>query len=142
LIDLNLLLYAVNTGAEVHRPAKKWLEEVLSGEEAVAIPWIVILGFLRVATNRRVWSKPLTADQAMRVVDGWVGLDQVVLLHPGKDHWPIVKRLLQRSGTAANLTTDAHLAALAIEHDCELCSTDRDFAEFTGLRWINPLASG
>ena len=141
LIDLNLLIYAVNTDSEVHKPAKAWLESTLSGDEPVALPWVVLLGFLRVMTSRRVMTRPLTAEQAIRIVDRWVQLEQVVLLHPGGDHWRIMKGLLERAGTAGNLTTDAHLAALAIEQDCELCSTDRDFGAFPDLRWINPLGS-
>ncbi len=140
LIDLNLLIYAVNSDSEVHKRAKVWLEAVLSGEESVALPWVVLVGFLRVVTSRHVMSRPLAPAQAIRIIDQWVQRHRVVLLHPGEDHWRIMKGLLQEAGTTGNLTTDAHLAALAIEHDCELCSTDRDFATFSNLRWANPLA--
>lgn len=141
LIDLNLLIYAVNRAAATHAAARAWLEEVLSGGEAVALPWVVLLGFLRLTTNPRIMARPLTAEQAMRVVDGWLARPMVVALHPGDDHWPILRELLASSGTAGNLITDAHLAALAIEHGAELCSADGDFARFARLRWVNPLAS-
>lgn len=139
LLDLNLLIYAVNTDADVHRAAKAWLEDVLSGEETVALPWVVILGFLRVVTGRRILPRPLSADHALRIVEGWIRLDHVILLHPGERHWSMLRTLLAATGTAGNLTTDAHLAALALEYDCELCTTDRDFARFDGLRWTNPI---
>ena len=140
VLDLNLLLYAVNRDAPQHTRAKGWLDQTLSGEETVALPWIVVLGFLRVATHPRVLPRPLSAEQALGVVDGWLARRNVVTLQAGDDHWPVLRSLLSASGTAGNLTTDAHLAALAIESGCELCSTDSDFGRFKNLRWVNPIA--
>jgi uncharacterized protein len=139
LIDLNLLLYAVNRDTVHHRRAKAWLERALSGERSVALPWVVVLGFLRVTTHPRVFARPLAPEAALSVVDGWLGRPNVVGLQAGDEHWRVLRSLLDQAGTAGNLTTDAHLAALAIEHDCELCSTDTDFARFPDLRWVNPL---
>ncbi|HVT37966.1 MAG TPA: type II toxin-antitoxin system VapC family toxin [Gemmatimonadaceae bacterium] len=140
LVDLNLLLYAVNRDSGNHARAKAWLEEMLTGEETIALPWVVILGFLRVSTNARILPHPLSPAQAMGVVDSWLTRPQVLLLDPSDAHWRILRDALTETGTAGNLTTDAHLAALAIEHDAELCSTDGDFARFAQLRWVNPLA--
>ena len=140
LADLTLLLYAVNRDSVPHAAAKAWFEGALAEEEAVAIPWAVLLGFLRLTTSPRIMPQPLTAEQAIAVLDGWLMLPGVVTLHPGDEHWPILRELLSASGAAGNLTTDAHLAALAIEHGCELYSTDGDFARFAPLRWVNPLA--
>lgn len=140
VVDLNLLLYAINRDSPHHAPAKAWLERTLSDEEPVALPWVVLLGFLRLATSARVFPQPLVPDQALMVVDGWLGRTPVVALAPGDEHWRILRELLAESGTAGNLTTDAHLAALAIEHGAELCSTDSDFGRFPQLRWVNPLA--
>jgi uncharacterized protein len=140
LLDLNLLLYAVNRDSAHHRQARQWLERTLNGTEPVALPWVVILGFLRVATGRAAFARPLTADQALAVVDGWLGQPMVGVLHPGPEHWRHLRELLSHAGTAGNLTTDAHLAALALENGCELCSTDTDFARFVRLKWSNPLA--
>lgn len=140
LIDLNLLLYAVNRDSEYHAPARRWLEKTLSSEEPVGLPWVVLLGFLRIATNPRILQKPLSPDQALEIVDGWLAQPVVRLLQPGEEHWRILRSLLTVSGTAGNLTTDAHLAALAVENGCELCSTDNDFGRFSKLHWINPLA--
>jgi len=139
LLDLNLLICAVNRDSAPHRAARVWLEDVLSGAETVALPWAVILGFLRLTTNPRFVSRPLTPEQALGVVAGWLARPAVVALNPTDEHWPILRELLGASGSAGNLTTDAHLAALALEHGAELCSADGDFARFARLRWVNPL---
>ncbi len=139
LLDLNILLYATNKDSAPHAAARSWLESVLNGAEAVALPWTVLLGFLRLTTNRRVFAKPLTVAQACAVVDGWLARPNVITPEPGTEHWRILRALLGAAGTAGNLTTDAHLAALALEHDAELCSTDADFARFAGVRWVHPL---
>jgi toxin-antitoxin system PIN domain toxin len=141
VIDVNLLLYAVNRDSPKHAEAKGWLERTLTADEPVALPWAVILGFVRIATSARVFKRPLSADEAIGIVDGWLALDSVAPLSPSDDHWRLVKELLAETGTAGNLTTDAHLAALAIESDAELCSTDTDFGRFRRLRWANPLAA-
>ena len=139
LLDLNLLLYAVNAESAQHGRARAWVEAAMNGAEAVAIPWVVILGFLRLATSRRVFDRPLDVEQACAVVDGWFARPNVVRLDPGPEHWRNLRTLFAAAGTAGNLTTDAHLAALAIEHECELCSTDADFARFPQLAWRDPL---
>lgn len=138
-VDLNLLLYAVNRDSRQHRAAKAWLEDVLSGDETVGFAWIVLLGFIRLTTNRQVFESPLSVEEAIAVVDSWLDQPNAQVLSAGDHHWPILRELLSSAGTAANLTTDAHLATLAIEHGAELCSTDGDFARFRQLRWRNPL---
>ena len=139
LLDLNLLLYAVNADSVHHSSAKRWLESALADDEPVAFPWVVLLGFLRIATHRRILPRPLTVAEAMSVVDGWLTQPGARPLSPGDEHWRILNSLLAESGTAGNLTTDAHLAALAIENGATLYSTDADFQRFHRLRWINPL---
>lgn len=139
IADLNLLIYAVNRDSPRHHRAKAWLEEVLSGEEPVALPWVVILGFLRLSTHPRILPSPLTPEQAIQVVDSWLERPVVELVHPGPGHWGILRELLADGGTAGNLTTDAHLAALAIELGATLCSSDSDFARYRRLQWENPL---
>ena len=139
LVDLNLLLYAVNIDSHPHQKAKAWLEEVLSGDEPVALPWVVLLGFLRISTNPHIFPRSLTVLTALEIVDGWLGQPNVQLLSPQIGHWKILRSLLVESGAAGNLATDTHLAALAIENGAELCSTDSDFARFPRLHWTNPL---
>jgi toxin-antitoxin system PIN domain toxin len=140
LIDLNLLVYAANKDSPQHVKAKAWVEATLSGEETIALPWIVILGFLRVTTSPRVLSHPLAVAEAIAVVDSWLARPNVVTQPPGAEHWRGLRAQLRETGTAGNLTTDAHLAAIAIEHGAELCSTDADFGRFTNLRSSNPIA--
>lgn len=139
LVDLNLLLYAVNADSAHHAAARAWWEEALNGDEAIGLPWIVLLGFLRIATNPRIFSSPLEAGSAIRKIDGWLALEHVRIAREKEDHWEVLRRLLASSGTAGNLTTDAHLAALAITHDATLASSDADFGRFAGLRWENPV---
>ena len=139
VIDLNLLLYAVNRDTPHHPVARRWLSDAMSGEAPIALPWVVILGFLRISTSPRVFPRPLSPEQALSVVDGWLTRPGVRILGPGPDHWRVFRELLKGAGTAGNLTTDAHLAAIAIEHGAELVSTDTDFARFQDLRWVNPL---
>lgn len=139
LPDLNLLLYAIDEESPLHPPAQAWLEATLSGTEEVAFAWMVIIGFLRLATNPSVFDEPLPVEEAFEVVDGWLAQPLVRVVHPTARHAAVLRGLLQSHGAAGNLVSDAHLAALAIEHDAELCSHDRDFGRFDGLRWVDPL---
>jgi hypothetical protein len=139
LLDANLLIYAVDAHSPQHAAARRWLEGLLSSDTAVGLPWIVVLAFLRVTTRAGVLRRQLSADQAIRFIDEWLAQPYVELIQPGPGHWPLLKKLLADAGSAGNLTSDAHLAALAIEGGCELASTDNDFRRFAGLRLLNPL---
>lgn len=139
IVDVNLLLYAVNSDSPRHDAARAWLEDLLNGDETVGFPWAVVLGFLRVATNPRAQTHPLETRTALARVDEWLTLENVRLVREKDDHWDTLRGLIAAAGTAGNLTTDAHLAALAISHDAVLCSSDLDFGRFKGLRWENPL---
>jgi toxin-antitoxin system PIN domain toxin len=139
IVDLNVLLYAVNSDAAQHGVVRAWWEMAVNDEETVGLAWVVLLGFLRLATNPRVFPRPLTADAAAAKLDTWLALDNVRVVREKDDHWETLKPLLSGAGTAGNLTTDAHLAALALSHDAVLVSCDTDFARFKDLRWENPL---
>lgn len=139
LPDLNLLLYAIDTEAPPHEQARAWLEDILSGTEAVAFAWTVLLGFVRISTNPAVLDRPLDAEEALDYVDDWLAQPIATIIHPSERHAALLRELLQPLGAAGNLTSDAHLAALAIEHGAELCSRDADFSRFPGLRWRDPL---
>ena len=139
LPDLNLILYAHNRDALHHTAAHAWWEGLLNGTEPVAIPWVVVLGFIRLVTHRSAMITPMSPAAALAHVRAWFARAHVERLDPGPQHVDLLDRLLSAAGTAGNLTTDAHLAALAIEHQCELHSNDNDFARFPGLRWRNPL---
>ena len=140
VVDLNLLLYAVDKDATRHAAARRWWDQLLSGDVPVGLAWVVLLGFVRLTTNPRVFPRPIDVEAAVAVVEDWLAQPPVRRLDPTERHWPILRGLLESLGAAGNLTTDAHLAALAIEHGATLCSTDNDFARFQGLRWVNPLA--
>jgi hypothetical protein len=139
VVDINLLIYAINRDTPHHPKARKWLEASLSGEEAFGFAWIVILGFLRIITNGRIMPSPLPSEVALEIIDEWLRQPPSQIIVPSEKHWSILKELLRPLGTAANLTSDAHLAALTIEHGARLFSTDNDFSRFATLRWTNPI---
>jgi toxin-antitoxin system PIN domain toxin len=139
LLDVNLLLYAVNKDAPLHSKAKAWINRTFAGSETVAFSWSVLLAFLRLTTRPGLFRNPLAPELALNLVAAWLAQPAVIILHPGPRHLSILKGLLVSLGTGGNLTSDAHLAALAIEHNAELCSCDGDFARFAGLHWRNPL---
>ncbi len=140
VIDLNILIYAVNADAPNHEKARIWWENSLSETETIGLSWSVLLGFLRITTNPRIMPIPIAYRQAIDTVDNWLKQAPVQLVTPTDRHWTILKQLLGHLGTAANITTDSHLAALAIERGATLISTDPDFARFPNLKWDNPLS--
>jgi uncharacterized protein len=137
----NLLIYAFDETSPGHVRARTWVEESLSGPEPVGFAWTVLLAFLRITTRPRIFEHPLGPSEAFEIVEGWLAKPNAVVLHPTERHLGVLRGLLEPLGTAGNLTTDAHLAALAIEHGAELCSADPDFGRFPGLRWNNPLGA-
>jgi uncharacterized protein len=141
LVDANLLLYAVDESSHHHAVAKQWLEERLSGPETFAFAWAVLLAFVRLATHPRVFDAPLTLEEALDLIDSWLTQPCATVVQPTDRHSQLLRELLAPLGTAGNLTSDAHLAALAIEHGAELCSADADFTRFPRVRWVNPLAA-
>jgi toxin-antitoxin system PIN domain toxin len=138
VVDANVLVYAVNADAAEHPTARSWLEQRLSGSEAVGFAWVVLLAFLRVVTKTGLLSAPLRPTRAFDYVEEWLAQPPSTLLHPTARHVVVLRGLLEPLGTAGNLVTDAHLAALAVEHGAELVSFDRDFGRFPGVRWRHP----
>jgi toxin-antitoxin system PIN domain toxin len=141
LPDLNLLVYAADETAVHHERALEWFESTLSGTETVAFAWLTLIGFVRLSTSPRSFSRTWPVDQALDVVDGWLAQPTATVIHPTGRHSAVLRDLLAPVGTAGNLTSDAHLAALAIEHGAELHSHDGDFSRFAGLRWVDPLSA-
>ena len=139
LVDLNVLLYAINQDAAHHTKLRRWWESALNAEEPIGLAWVVLLGFLRLTTNAKVFPKPLSAEQAIRKLDGWLAHANVRLVRETDEHWRILKDLVNQTGTAGNLTTDAHLASLAIAYGAVLVSCDSDFSRFPKLRWEKPV---
>ncbi len=140
LLDANLLLYAVNTDAPEHAKAKVWVEDALAGKHGqVALSWFTLVAFVRIATNPRALSRPCTSEEALQILSDWLELPTVTIVTPGAGHALHFSAACRATNATGNLVTDAHLAALAFEHDCEIASCDADFGRFPGLRWINPL---
>lgn len=141
LVDANVLLYAYHPRSQHHERCRAWVERAFSGTAPVAVCWMVVLAFLRIGTNARAFEQPLTMAEAVAIVSEWLALPAVVLLEPGPKHWEILQQLLVEARVAGPLVTDAALAALAVEHGGAVCTTDRDFRRFQGLRIIDPLTA-
>ena len=140
LLDANILLYAYDRESPRHDAARRWVEAVLSGDEAVGFPLVTLIAFVRIATNPAVYRRPLTPARAVEIVSSWLARPNVSVAAPSERHWVILADTLERGQARGPLVVDAHLAALAIEHGATLASTDRDFARFPGLRFRDPLA--
>jgi len=138
LVDANVLLYALNPSAALHAEARDWLEGALSGDEPVGLAWVVLLAFLRISTHPRAVTRPIPTERACESIAEVLACPPVRLVEPGPAHWDPLRRFLRRAGTAGNLVTDAHLAALAVEQGATLVSYDRDFGRFEHLRWELP----
>jgi uncharacterized protein len=141
LVDANILLYAEDSLSRHHRSARAWWDARLSGPAPVCLCWTVLNAFIRISTNPRVFEHPLALDQATARVQEWLDQPCTRVIHATERHWTVLRQLLARGQAGANLVPDAHLAALAIEHGCELISTDADFSRFPKLAWRNPLTS-
>jgi uncharacterized protein len=141
LVDANLLLYAYDPAAREHEASRHWLEASLSGTVLVRFSWLTVWTFLRIITNPRVFERPLTMAEAEHHVSSWLAQPVAGILEPGERHWEILRPLARDGQVSGPLVMDAALAAIAIEHGATLCTTDRDFARFPGLTWINPIAS-
>ncbi len=137
--DANIVLYAYNEDAPQHFAAKKWLEEQLSSADDFGLSWQVITAFLRISTNPKAFPQPFNLQEATEIVDEWLALPNVRILTPTANHWKIFQKLINEGQTKAALMMDAHLAALTIEHNATLATTDSDFQKFSGLQTINPL---
>ena len=141
LVDANVLLYAVNERSSRHAEAHEWLDSSLSGHETLGFAWIVVLAFLRLGTHGAVFPQPLAADDAVGVLRTWLDRPTATIVEPTARHLDVLDSLLSSTGTAGNLVNDAHLAALSLEHRCEIVSYDADFARFPGVRWRAPSAA-
>ncbi len=138
LVDTNVLLYAVNVDADRHEASRRWLDTALSGGDTVGFAWVALLAFLRIATKRGLFPTPLTSDAAVEIVESWLAAAPAVVLEPGRRHPQLLRTLLDDTGGGGNLVSDAHLAALAIEHRCTIVSFDQDFDRFPGVERIAP----
>jgi hypothetical protein len=139
MLDANVMLYAYHPRAAQHERCRAWVEAEFASGAAVRIPWATVVAFLRISTNPRVFERPLATAEAEAAVSSWLTVPSVEPVDPGERYWDVLRDLLHRAQVTGPLVTDAALAALAIEHGATLCTTDRDFARFPGLRTLNPL---
>ena len=137
--DINLLIYAHISSMPQHVAARAWWEGAIRSGEPIGLAWATLVGFVRITTSRHILPEPLTVAEALTITDEWLDSPVVHTVEPGRQHYQLFSRLV-RETPGGNLTTDAHLAALAIEHNAELHSNDYDFGRFSGVRWVNPLA--
>jgi toxin-antitoxin system PIN domain toxin len=134
LVDANVLLHAVNRDSREHALAHQWLTAALAGPETLGLAWIVMLAFLRLATHPAVFPQPLALTSAAGTLEDWLGSQRTVVIEPTPRHLTLLRGLLDDAGTAGNRVSDAHLAALALEHNATVVSFDRDFQRFTRVR--------
>jgi toxin-antitoxin system PIN domain toxin len=139
LPDVNLLVYAYDATSKDHSRARQWWEDQLNGSQMIGLSWVAVLGFIRLLTNPRIFKNPYSPPEILAIVGLWLAQPQVKIVHPAEQHFNRLAGLIGQVGTAGNLTTDAHLAALAIERGLILQTTDADFARFSSLKWNNPL---
>jgi hypothetical protein len=139
VVDVKLLIYAYDSTCPEHTEAKKSIEDIFSGTEPVGLPWQTISAFLRILPHPGISGGRLSMAQAVSIVEGWLALAHVQPIAPGRGHWTHFREMLLKTNARGNITTDAALAAIAVEHGGVLYTNDRDFARFPGLRWVNPL---
>jgi toxin-antitoxin system PIN domain toxin len=139
VLDVNLLIYAYDTTCKEHKKALAWVDEVFSGDEIIGLPWQTISAFLRILTYPGVMGERFTMKQALAIVDQWMEMPHVRTMPPGEAYWRLFRETLVMGDVRGKLTTDVALAATTIEYGGVLYTTDRDFARFQGLRWVNPL---
>ena len=136
--DANVLIHAVNEDSADHRVSRTWLDGALSGAAPIGFAWLALVAVLRIATRPDLLASPLATADALDVIDAWLGAPTAAVLHPGPRHAALMRDLLVAAGAAGNLTNDAHLAALAIEHKATVVTFDSDFGRFPGVRWAEP----
>jgi toxin-antitoxin system PIN domain toxin len=141
LIDVNILVYAHMKVSPYHERAREWLDGQLNRSVGVGMPWLSLLGFLRISTNKHAFIEPQTVPNAVMQMKDWLAQDGVWIPETTQRHVALLEETLSAAGSGGNAVSDAHLAALAIDHGLTLCSNDGDFSRFKNLRWINPLAA-
>ncbi|GAB95971.1 hypothetical protein BJY21_003688 [Kineosphaera limosa] len=138
VVDANVLLYAINADSAHHVDSRRWLDRSLRGADTVGFTWLALTAFVRISTKVGLFPAPLTAAEAMDQVRGWLDAPGAAVVEPTGQHVAVLERLLRQVGTGGNLVSDAHLAAVAIEHRADVVSYDANFGRFPELRWHRP----
>ena len=137
--DINLLVFAYNYMSPEHDAAARWWENLVNGTGDIGVPWLVDTGFVGLMSNPNVMGSSLSGIEAADLVSGWFSHGHITPIDPGVGYLSHFRELLAITGAGGNLVPDAHIAALAIEHDAEVHTHNSDFARFPGVRWRNPL---
>jgi toxin-antitoxin system PIN domain toxin len=138
IVDANLLIYAYNEAAVQHFAAKSWLARALNNG-TLYLPWNSIQAFIRIITNARLFDPPLTPESASNAVESWLSAPNTRIVEPGPRYWTVLRSILVRYDVRGPDVSDAHLVALAVEHDLTLLTADAGFHRFAELRHVNPL---
>ena len=141
LVDANVLLYAIDEESPQHDRARAWLEQQLNGVRRVGFAWETLTSFVRVGTHPRALAAPLTAAEALAYVEDWLAAPPAWIPLPTEAHAGAFAAIVRRYGVTGDLIPDARLATLALEHGLTICSADTDFARFTEVEWLNPIAA-
>jgi len=141
IVDANIVIYAHYTASPNFQRCKAWLESALNGSEQIGFPWQTILAFVRIITNTRVFERAMSNAEASEAVDAWLACPTALIVEPGQQFWTILKEQMAAAQVTGVLVSDAALASLAIERGARLCTLDRDFARFRGLKVIEPAAA-
>jgi toxin-antitoxin system PIN domain toxin len=136
--DLNILLYAFNASAPLHRQAAEWWEDQLGTGSLVGIPWVVLLGFLRLLSGRQLVERPYRIDELFQIVEQWFSFPSVRLLTATPRTLEIIADICRRSHISGSLLTDACIAAQVLEHRGTLLTNDSDFSAFPEVPRRNP----
>jgi toxin-antitoxin system PIN domain toxin len=139
LPDINLLVYAYDESSPYHAAAKRWLSALLDGRQAIGFPLVSLLGFIRLTSNPKVFRNPFSTREACEIVSSWLATPQAAVTSPTGRHFEVLQQLFDATHASSSLTTNAHIAALAIEHDGTIHSNDRDFTRFPRVTCVNPL---
>ena len=139
IVDTNVLLYGYDSASPHHSPSRQWIETEFSSGRPVGLALVTLLAFVRISSDRRVYTRPLKPSAACDLVESWLGLPNVRLIQPGTRTWMILSALCEKGQAKGAMVMDAHLAALAVEHGARIATTDRDFARFANVEFLNPL---
>lgn len=138
LVDANVLLYSVDGTSRHHAASSAWMDEHLSGQQRIALPWASVGAFLRISTHPRVFSNPLTSAQAWGCVAAWFESPVVWIPGEGRHTMAILGELIHRYGVTSNLVPDTQLVAQCIEHGIPVVTFDSDFERFQEISVVRP----
>jgi toxin-antitoxin system PIN domain toxin len=138
-VDVNVLVYAHRADLPEHAQYRQLLERLANGDEPVGLPDLVVSGFVRVMTNRHIFSRPTNSDEVWAAVDALLESPAGMHLRAGNRHWTLFRQLANDIDARGNDIADSFLAAYPLENNATWLSADRGFARFQRLRWKHPL---